>query len=70
MKIIDLRPGQQVQILKKNYTYEGIKKVRGKIGTAQKIVFTGEKKDDQKLYSLSDGTRTLESENIIIVNIN
>lgn len=67
MKITDLKPGQKVKIFRKDYTYEGIKKVPGKIGRVQKIVFQGLDKEDQILYNLSDGTLTLENENILMV---
>ena len=64
MKITDLKPGQKVKIFRKDYTYEGIKKVPAKIGKVQKIVFQGEEKNDQILYNLSEGALTLENENI------
>lgn len=66
MKITDLKPGQKVKIFRKDYTYEGIKKVPGKIGRVQKIVFQGEEKDDQILYPITDCAKSLESENILI----
>ena len=59
--------GQRVQISKKEYIYEGVKKVRGKIGRIQKIVFQGKAKDDQVLYDLKDASLSLEDENISII---
>lgn len=67
MEIKELKLGQKVKISKKEYTYEGIKKVPGKIGKVQKIVFQGIKKEDQVLYGLNESMKTLEDENIDIV---
>lgn len=67
MKITELKPGQRVQISKKEYIYEGIKKIRAKIGRVQKIVFQGVAKDDQVLYDLRDGSKLIEDENILII---
>lgn len=66
MKISDLKPGQEVFISNKKYTYEGIKKIRGKIGKLERIVFQGSRIDDQILYPLTAGTRTLVSEEITV----
>jgi hypothetical protein len=65
MKITDLKPGQQVQISKKPYIYEGVKKIPGKIGKVQKIVFQGD--GEQVLYELRDCSKSIEDENILIV---
>ncbi len=69
MKISDLKLKQPVVISKKDYTYEGIQKVRGKIGIVQKIVFQGKDRDDQVLYDLNQSSLTLENENILIGKI-
>lgn len=64
MKLTDLKPGQTVWHSGKKYEYQGIKKLPGKIGKVQKIVFQGETKDDQLLYSVTESSRTLENEKI------
>lgn len=69
MRILDLKPGQQVQIHKRKYTYEGIMKVRKNGALVQKIVFQGPVPEDKIFYNLSDGSRTLENENILIGKI-
>ena len=69
MRILDLKPGQQVQIHKRKYTYEGIMKVRKNGAVVQKIVFQGQALEDQVFYNLTDGSKTLEKENILIGKI-
>ena len=69
MRILDLKPGQQVQMHKRKYTYEGIMKVRKNGALVQKIVFQGEASEDQVFYNLNDGNLTLENENILIGKI-
>lgn len=69
MKILELKPGQPVKINKRDYKYEGVKKVKGVIGKVQKIVFQGTLPEDQILYSLTDGSKSLENENILIGKI-
>ncbi len=69
MRILDLKPGQQVQMHKRKYTYEGIMKVRNNGALVQKIVFQGPVPEDKIFYNLSDGSRTLENENILIGKI-
>lgn len=69
MKILELKPGQPVKINKRDYKYEGVKKVKGVIGIVQKIVFQGKTPEDRILYSLTEGSKTLENENILIGKI-
>ena len=67
MKISDLKPGQFVTKSGKKYQYQGMKKVRGIIGVTQKFVFQGDKPEDKLLYPLTDATRTLQNEKMILI---
>ncbi len=69
MKIQELKLKQPVKINRKDYTYEGVQKVRAKIGKVQKIVFQGKEPNDQILYDLNESYKTLENENILIGKI-
>ncbi len=44
-------------------------KVRKNGALVQKIVFQGEASEDQVFYNLTDGSKTLENENILIGKI-
>ena len=67
MKLSDLKPGQFVTQSGKKYQYKGVNKVRGVIGVTQKIVFQGDKPEDKLLYPLTDATRTLQNEKMILI---
>ena len=69
MRILDLKPGQQVQMHKRKYTYEGIMKVRKNGALVQKIVFQGAAPEDRIFYNLWEGSLTLENANILIGKI-
>ncbi len=67
MKIFDLKPGQPVTIDGIPCIYKGVNKINTKIGKVQKIVFQGEGKFNQRLYPITDGTKTLKSEKIELI---
>lgn len=67
MKISDLRPGQFVSKSGKKYQYKGVNRVRGIIAVADKFVFQGDKPEDKILYRVTDGTKTLQEEGMILI---
>lgn len=69
MKISDLKPSQKVTINGMLAEYKGIQKVRiPNFGKAEKRVFKAEGIDIYRYYNLNEGSKTLESEKIKLIN--
>ena len=69
MKISDIKPGQKVTINGMLAEYKGIQKVRiPNFGKAEKRVFKAEGIDIYRYYNLNEGSKTLESEKIKLIN--
>lgn len=69
LKFSDLKPGQMVLINGMQAVYQGIQKIKiSNFTKAEKIVFKAIGINMFKYYSLTDGIKTLSSENIEIIN--
>jgi len=68
MKISELKPGQKVSINGMLAEYKGIQKVKiSNFGKVEKIVFQVDRLNIYKYYNLNEGSKTLKSEKIKLI---
>ena len=68
MKISELKPGQKVTINGMLAEYKGIQKVKiSNFGKVEKIVFQVDRLNIYKYYNLNEGSKTIKSKKIKLI---